>query len=57
MPGKATVPDNGDGGGSDTDWSKWIKSMFFSVVHPVGSAAMMRRSLGGEWRSSSLARR
>jgi hypothetical protein len=45
MPG-AAVPDHGDGG-SDADWSKWIKSTFFSVAHPVGSAAMMKRSLGG----------
>jgi choline dehydrogenase len=46
MPGLSTVPDHGDGG-SDADWSQWIKSTFVSVAHPVGSAAMMRRGLGG----------
>ena len=47
IPGFAKVPDNGNGG-SDVDWSSWIRSDFFSVAHPVGTAAMMRRSLGGE---------
>jgi len=46
MPGTTVVPDNGNGG-SDADWSKWIKSTFSSVAHPIGSAAMMKRSLGG----------
>ncbi|KAB5588733.1 Glucose oxidase [Ceratobasidium theobromae] len=45
IPGKA-VPDNGSGG-SDADWSKWIKSTFNSVAHPVGTCSMMSRELGG----------
>ncbi|KAF8600079.1 hypothetical protein BDV93DRAFT_559719 [Ceratobasidium sp. AG-I] len=46
VPGKSTVPDDGTGG-TDADWSKWIKSEFSSVAHPVGSCAMMSRELGG----------
>lgn len=49
-PGLAAVPDDGEGG-SDADWKKWIMQPgaagFASVGHPVGTAAMMRRSLGG----------
>ncbi|KAI0640681.1 hypothetical protein C8Q79DRAFT_434415 [Trametes meyenii] len=49
-PGFATVPDDGHGG-SDADWEKWILQPgyagFACVGHPVGTAAMMRRSLGG----------
>ncbi|OJT13695.1 Glucose oxidase [Trametes pubescens] len=49
-PGLETVPDNGDGG-SDADWKKWIvqpgTAGFASVAHPIGTSAMMRRSLGG----------
>lgn len=40
------VPDNAERG-SDTDWKSWIHSSFNSVAHPIGTAAMMRRSLGG----------
>ncbi|KAM5530720.1 hypothetical protein V8D89_015613 [Ganoderma adspersum] len=51
IPGLATVPDNGDGG-SDADWRKWINkdgtsAGFGAVSHPIGTAAMMKRSLGG----------
>ncbi|KAI8969674.1 alcohol oxidase [Trametes punicea] len=51
VPGFKTVPDNGDGG-SDADWKKWIvkpgpSAGFASVAHPIGTAAMMKRSLGG----------
>lgn len=50
LPGLAAVPDNGDGG-SNTDWKKWIVQPgvegFKLVAHLVGTAAMMRRSLGG----------
>ncbi|CEL53703.1 Glucose oxidase OS=Aspergillus niger GN=gox PE=1 SV=1 [Rhizoctonia solani AG-1 IB] len=46
IPGKSTVPDNGSGG-SDADWTRWIKSQFFTVSHPVGSCAMMAPELGG----------
>ena len=47
IPGHTQVPDNGDGG-SDANWTTWIRKNFFSVAHPVGTAAMMKRSLGGE---------
>ena len=40
------VPDNAERG-SDADWKTWIRSSFDSVAHPIGTAAMMRRSLGG----------
>ncbi|EIW65340.1 alcohol oxidase [Trametes versicolor FP-101664 SS1] len=50
IPGFQTVPDDGNGG-SDADWRKWIvqsgNNGFSSVAHPVGTAAMMKRSLGG----------
>ncbi|RDX45063.1 alcohol oxidase [Lentinus brumalis] len=51
IPGHTTVPDNGDGG-SDADWKKWIvktgtSAGFSAVSHPIGTAAMMKRSLGG----------
>ncbi|KAF9473528.1 alcohol oxidase [Pholiota conissans] len=45
IPGSA-VPDNASRG-TDAAWQSWIKSKFDSVAHPVGTAAMMRRSLGG----------
>ncbi|KDR73255.1 hypothetical protein GALMADRAFT_228359 [Galerina marginata CBS 339.88] len=44
-PGNA-VPDNASRG-TDAAWKSWIKSNFDSVAHPVGTAAMMKRSLGG----------
>ncbi|KAF8815895.1 alcohol oxidase [Phlegmacium glaucopus] len=40
------VPDNANRG-SDADWKSWIRSSFVSVAHPIGTAAMMKRSLGG----------
>ena len=46
IPGKGTVPDNGSGG-TDADWKKWVKDTYGAVSHPIGTAAMMRRSLGG----------
>ncbi|KAI0638751.1 alcohol oxidase [Trametes polyzona] len=50
IPGFQTVPDNGEGG-SDEDWKNWIVQSgndgFSSVAHPVGTASMMKRSLGG----------
>ncbi|OBZ79543.1 Glucose oxidase [Grifola frondosa] len=51
FPGFTLVPDNGDGG-SDADWESWILTPganvgFQSVAHPIGSAAMMRRDVGG----------
>ncbi|KAJ6462721.1 hypothetical protein DFH09DRAFT_573237 [Mycena vulgaris] len=45
IPGNA-VPDNA-ARGSDAAWQTWIKNGFASVAHPIGTAAMMRRSLGG----------
>jgi choline dehydrogenase len=45
IPGNA-VPNNGDGG-SDAAWRSWITQGFASVAHPIGTAAMMKRSLGG----------
>ncbi|KAF5309416.1 hypothetical protein D9619_012385 [Psilocybe cf. subviscida] len=45
FPGSA-VPNNSQGG-TDAAWKTWIKAKFQSVAHPVGTAAMMRRSLGG----------
>ncbi|KAJ7075948.1 hypothetical protein B0H15DRAFT_610386 [Mycena belliarum] len=45
IPGGA-VPDNAQRG-SDAAWQSWIKNGFASVAHPIGTAAMMRRSLGG----------
>ncbi|GJE89400.1 hypothetical protein PsYK624_055000 [Phanerochaete sordida] len=46
VPGTAAVPDAGDGG-SDADWAAWVRSAYISNDHPVGTAAMMRRELGG----------
>ena len=45
-PGLAVVPDTGDGG-SDADWAAWIAQGFVSVDHPVGTASMGRRDVGG----------
>lgn len=50
IPGLKTVPNNGVNG-TDADWTKWITAPspngFSSVSHPIGTAAMMRQSLGG----------
>jgi len=40
------VPDN-EQRGSDEDWKSWITNGFSSVHHPIGTASMMRRELGG----------
>ncbi|EEB95781.1 hypothetical protein MPER_05197, partial [Moniliophthora perniciosa FA553] len=50
IPGDA-VPDNEERG-SDEDWRSWItdptpNTGFAAVSHPIGTAAMMKRSLGG----------
>ncbi|KAJ7443915.1 hypothetical protein B0H11DRAFT_2090193 [Mycena galericulata] len=45
LPG-AAVPDNAQGG-TDADWQAWILETFRSVAHPLGTASMMRRELGG----------
>ncbi|KAA1476331.1 alcohol oxidase [Dentipellis sp. KUC8613] len=50
IPGFATVPNDG-AGGSDAAWRSWITAPspngFSAVSHPIGTAAMMRRELGG----------
>ncbi|KAJ7773879.1 hypothetical protein B0H16DRAFT_1763391 [Mycena metata] len=45
LPGPA-VPDDAEGG-ADADWQAWALQNFVSVSHEVGTAAMMRRELGG----------
>ncbi|EJD07152.1 glucose oxidase [Fomitiporia mediterranea MF3/22] len=45
-PGIDVVPDDGNGGADDA-WHSWIHDEFSSVFHEIGSAAMMRRDLGG----------
>ncbi|KAF7364291.1 Glucose oxidase [Mycena sanguinolenta] len=45
VPG-AAVPDDAEGG-SDADWEAYIMANFGSVMHPVGTTAMLRRELGG----------
>jgi hypothetical protein len=50
IPGLSTVPNNGQSG-TDADWKKWITAAnpngFVAVSHPIATAAMMKRSLGG----------
>jgi hypothetical protein len=48
IPGLSTVSNDNGKGGSDAVWMPWIKNTFVSVAHPIGTAAMMRRDLGGE---------
>ncbi|KAJ7111152.1 alcohol oxidase [Mycena crocata] len=45
FPG-SKVPDNAQRG-TDAAWQTWIKNGFSSVAHPIGTASMMRRGLGG----------
>ncbi|KAK0200105.1 glucose oxidase [Desarmillaria ectypa] len=45
IPGNS-VPDNGERG-SEEDWRSWITNGFVAVSHPIGTLAMMKRSLGG----------
>lgn len=45
IPGGA-VPDNAERG-SEQAWRSWIWDNFNSVSHPIGTASMMRRGLGG----------
>ncbi|KLO16270.1 alcohol oxidase [Schizopora paradoxa] len=52
IPGTSKVPSNDSDNGTDEEWRSWITSAssnggFISVSHPIGTAAMMRRSLGG----------
>ncbi|KLO16277.1 alcohol oxidase [Schizopora paradoxa] len=51
-PGITKVPADNSISGTDEQWRSWIKSApsnggFNPVSHPVGTAAMMKRSLGG----------
>ncbi|PPR03699.1 hypothetical protein CVT24_007420 [Panaeolus cyanescens] len=46
FPGISKVADNAQRG-TDAAWKSWIKNEFVAVAHPVGTASMMRRSLGG----------
>ncbi|KAK7442996.1 hypothetical protein VKT23_015943 [Stygiomarasmius scandens] len=45
IPGNS-VPDNAERG-SDASWRSWITDNFSAVHHPIATAAMMKRSLGG----------
>ncbi|KAJ6450294.1 GMC oxidoreductase-domain-containing protein [Mycena sanguinolenta] len=45
-PPGSKVPDDATRG-SDVGGQTWIKNGFASVAHPIGTDAMMRRSLGG----------
>jgi len=48
-PGYKTVPKN-DMNGTDADWQSWILGTnpgFYTVSHPIATAAMMRYDLGG----------
>jgi choline dehydrogenase len=53
VPGEVVVPDEGKGG-SDADWEKWVTDKFGAVAHPIGTIAMMKRSLGGASISLSI---
>ncbi|KAF9269745.1 alcohol oxidase [Marasmius fiardii PR-910] len=45
IPG-GQVPDNDERGSYDA-WKSWITKGFAAVHHPIGTTAMMKRSLGG----------
>ncbi|KAJ6628559.1 hypothetical protein B0H10DRAFT_1940393 [Mycena sp. CBHHK59/15] len=45
VPGPA-VPDDGEGG-TQASWQAYVGQTFGSVAHPLGTASMMRRELGG----------
>ncbi|KAJ6559285.1 glucose-methanol-choline oxidoreductase [Mycena sp. CBHHK59/15] len=45
IPG-SSVPDDAQRS-TDAVWQTWIKNGFASVAHPIRTAAMMKRSLGG----------
>lgn len=47
FPGLNTVPNDNGHGGSDAVWAPYIREKFIAVSHPIGTAAMMRRELGG----------
>ncbi|KAI0776230.1 glucose oxidase [Trametes elegans] len=46
IPGYTAVPNDPEGG-SDAAWTAWVLAHYGSVAHPIGTAAMMRRDLGG----------
>lgn len=45
-PGYDAVPNDANGG-TDADWTNWVRSTYGSVDHPIGTCSMMRRDLGG----------
>ncbi|EKM60177.1 uncharacterized protein PHACADRAFT_179599 [Phanerochaete carnosa HHB-10118-sp] len=47
VPGTSVVPDPTGDGGADADWAGWVRGAYISNDHPIGTAAMMRRELGG----------
>lgn len=47
IPAAEGVPDDDGHGGSDAVWREWLLENFSAVSHPIGTAAMMRRGLGG----------
>ncbi|KUJ20830.1 alcohol oxidase [Mollisia scopiformis] len=42
-PGFTALPENA----TDAEWESWVKTAFSSNSHPLGTAAMMPRKLGG----------
>ena len=49
VPGTSNVPTSGPSG-TDSAWKSYLlnnSNGFVSVSHPIGTCAMMRRSLGG----------
>ena len=46
-PNTTVMPDPNGDGGADADWEAWIRATYISNDHPIGTAAMMRRELGG----------
>ncbi|KAH9920545.1 alcohol oxidase [Epithele typhae] len=49
-PGLTAVPDPTGDGGASADWAAWITQSgagFLANSHPIATAAMMRRALGG----------
>lgn len=45
-PGIEIVPDDGKGGSNEA-WQAYIRDTFDTALHHIGTAAMMRRDLGG----------
>lgn len=47
LPGLASVPNPNGDGGSLQAWASWIKLVFGSTNHILGTCSMMRKELGG----------